>query len=104
MSPLASASAPKLADRPVTVQGTVREAPSAAQDRAGRRLGGWRAVAVLMMLVVLAMAGLPAAWRFAPEYVPPLLRPVRLMRLLGVKLPEPPPPRMPAPPESQFDE
>jgi hypothetical protein len=59
---------------------------------------------MLMVLVLLAIAGIPAAWRFAPEYVPPMLRPVELMQLLGVKLPQPPPPRKPAPPESQFDE
>jgi hypothetical protein len=60
-----------------------------------------------MTLVVLALAGLLAAWRFAPEHVPPRLQPIELMGLVGVTLPapEPPPPQRPVPPpESQFDE
>jgi hypothetical protein len=72
-----------------------------------RRLLRWRIFAVLMTLVVLAIAGLVAAWRFAPEHVPPVLKPVEVLRLLGVPLPAAAPgprPRPPAPPESQFDE
>jgi len=66
--------------------------------------GAWRAFAVLMTLVVLAMAALLAAWRFVPERVPPVLRPAALMRLVGVPIGTGAPPRPPAPPESQYDE
>jgi hypothetical protein len=83
-----------------------------------RRLGRWRAFAMLMTLVVAAFAALLAAWRFVPERVPPLLQPTTLMRLMGAPtnaaapavLPPSssstasPPPRRPAPAESQFDE
>ena len=64
-----------------------------------RRLARWRALALLMTLVVVAVAGLLAAWRFAPERVPPVLQPIELMRLVGVRLPtpEPPPPPPGAP-------
>jgi hypothetical protein len=85
-----------------------RAAPAERADAViRRRLAGWRALALLLTLVVVAVAGLLAAWRFAPDRVPPGLQPIELMRLVGVTLPspEPPPPRPPpAPPESQFDE
>jgi hypothetical protein len=68
------------------------------------RLTRWRVLAALMMLVVLAVAALLAAWRFAPERVPPMLRPAEVLRHLGVPSSSPPPQRRPAPPESQFDE
>jgi anti-sigma-K factor RskA len=68
------------------------------------RLTRWRAFAVLMTLLVLAVAALLAAWRFVPERVPPMLRPAEVMRLMGVTAVGSPPPRKPAPPESQFDE
>jgi hypothetical protein len=70
----------------------------------GRRLGRWRAFASLMTLVVVGVAGLLAAWRFVPERVPPVLQPAALMRLVGVPISAGPPPRPPAPPESQYDE
>jgi hypothetical protein len=66
--------------------------------------GLWKAFAVLMTLIVLALAGLVAAWRYVPERVPPQLRPLEVMRVLGVAIPVGPPPRPPAPPESQYDE
>lgn len=69
-----------------------------------RQLRRWRAFAVLMTLVVVAMAALLAAWRFAPDRVPPMLQPLELMRQAGVPLPGIPAPRRPAPPESRFDE
>ena len=85
--------------------------PAAPAKRADavirRRLAVWRALALLLMLVIVAVAGLLAAWRFAPDRVPPALQPIELMRLVGVTPPSPePPPRPPppAPPESQFDE
>jgi hypothetical protein len=80
-------------------------APVEREDRTPaprRRHGGWRVLAVLMTLVVIALAGLLAAWRFAPERVPPMLQPVELMRAVGVN--PGPPARKPAPPESQFEE
>ncbi len=58
---------------------------------------------MLMTLVVIALVGLLAAWRFAPEHVPPMLQPVELMRAVGVTV-SPGPARRPAPPESQFEE
>ena len=69
-----------------------------------RRLRRWRAFAILMTLVVAAIAALLAAWRFAPDRVPPSLQPLELMRYVGVALPTGPAPRRPAPPESRFDE
>jgi hypothetical protein len=69
-----------------------------------RRLFRWRLFGMLITLVVLSIAALPALWRFAPEQVPPALQPLELLRLLGVPIETPSPPRKPAPPESQFDE
>ena len=75
------------------------------QGPPGRELARWRALATLLLLIVLATAGLVGAWRFAPERVPPALQPVKLMRLMGVDVvPPSPPQRRPAPPESRFDE
>jgi len=72
---------------------------------ARRGLRRWRAFALLMTLVVLAVAALLAAWRFAPERVPPMLRPLELMRQMGMTIPAgTPPPRRPLPPQTQFDE
>jgi hypothetical protein len=67
------------------------------------RLSRWRAFAVLMTLLVLAVAALLAAWRFVPERVPPMLQPSEVMRQIGVTSPGSPL-RRPAPPESQYDE
>ena len=78
--------------------------PAIAVPAVHRRLRRWRAFAILMTLVVIAVAALLAAWRFAPDRVPPMLQPVELMRHLGVALPAAPAPRRPPPPESQFDE
>jgi hypothetical protein len=77
------------------------------ERRSRRRVDGWRVLAVLMTLLVLAMAVMVAAWRFAPERVPPPLQPIALLRLIGVSVPTPPPAapvRRPLPPQSQFDE
>jgi anti-sigma-K factor RskA len=88
------------------------EAPSEARTPAverataavHRRMRRWRAFAILMTLVVAAVAALLAAWRIAPDRVPPMLQPVELLRQIGVPLPPAAAPRRPAPPESQFDE
>ncbi|MGE3156677.1 MAG: hypothetical protein AB7K78_08180 [Xanthobacteraceae bacterium] len=66
-----------------------------------------RTIATLATLILLAIAGLVAAWRFAPERVPQPLQPVELLRAAGIPVPVKvvgPPPRRPAPPESQYDE
>jgi anti-sigma-K factor RskA len=90
------------ATRPPQVEAK-REPVDAAATMRGR-LGAWRAFAVLMTLVVVAVAALLAAWRFVPERVPPVLQPAALMRLVGVQIATGAPPRPPAPPESQYDE
>jgi hypothetical protein len=69
-----------------------------------RRLRRWQAYAIFMTLVVAAVAALLAAWRFAPDRVPPVLQPLEVLRQVGVTLPAGPAPHRPAPPESRFDE
>jgi hypothetical protein len=54
-------------------------------------------------MILLAMGGLVAAWRYVPEQLPPKLHAVELLRLVGITVAAPPT-RPPAPPESQFDE
>jgi anti-sigma-K factor RskA len=89
---------------PHAVGETQPQAVEPALLRVRRQLGRWRAFAILMTLVVVAVAALLAAWRFAPDRVPPMLQPLELMRQAGVPLPAMPAPRRPAPPESRFDE
>ena len=108
---LSPAPTPPAASAPVLTPGVTSAPPVERQGEARdlvavmrRRVGRWRAFAVLMTLLVVAVAALLAAWRFVPERVPPLLRPVELMRLVGVSIGAGPPPRPRAPPESQFDE
>jgi hypothetical protein len=69
-----------------------------------RHLAGWRVLAAVMALALVALAGLVAVWRYAPERVPPVLRPVALMRLAGISVDTGALPRRPLPPESQFEE
>jgi anti-sigma-K factor RskA len=69
-----------------------------------RHLAGWRVLTALMALALTAVVGLLAVWRYAPERVPPQLRPAALMRLAGISVEPGAPPRRPLPPESQFDE
>src|SRR6185295_19149103 len=88
---------------PLIPERAAAPAPQASAARRGHA-GFWKALAALMTLIVLAVVALVAAWRFAPERVPPMLAPVEVMRQLGVALPVGPPPRKPAPPESQYDE
>jgi anti-sigma-K factor RskA len=108
---LSPAPTPPAASAPILTSGVTSAPPverhGEARDLVAvmrRRVGRWRAFAVLMTLLVVAVAALLAAWRFVPERVPPLLQPVELMRLVGVSIGAGPPPRPPAPPESQFDE
>jgi hypothetical protein len=93
---------------PFAVVPTARPAPTGDQDERlriiRRHLVGWRTVAVLMTLAVVAVAGLLALWKYEPERVPPHLRPLALMRLVGITIDTSSRPRRPAPPESQFDE
>jgi anti-sigma-K factor RskA len=89
---------------PQPVDETQAQAVEPARLRVHRQLGRWRAFAIVMTLVVVAVAALLAAWRFAPDRVPPMLQPLELMRQAGVPLPATPAPRRPAPPESRFDE
>lgn len=69
-----------------------------------RHLAGWRVLAAVMALALVALGALVAVWRYAPERVPPALRPVALMRFAGISVDTGAPPRRPLPPESQFDE
>src|SRR5262245_11227330 len=83
------------------VQDQAMESTTAAVHR---RLRRWQAYAIFMTLVVAAVAALLAAWRFAPDRVPPVLQPLEVIRQVGVTLPVGPAPRRPAPPESRCDE
>jgi hypothetical protein len=75
------------------------------QAAAARRgLRRWRAFAILMTLVVLAVAALLGAWKFAPERVPPMLQPIEVLRQVGVELPSAGRARRPVPPPSQLEE
>jgi anti-sigma-K factor RskA len=75
------------------------------QAAAARRgLRRWRAFAILMTLAVLAVAALLAAWRFAPERVPPMLQPIEVLRQVGVELPSAARSRRPVLPPSQLEE
>jgi len=97
---------------PVATVAAAAEAPSDTRAQAAeravldvhRQLRRWRAFAIVMTLVVVAVAALLAAWSFVPDRVPSMLQPLELMRQIGVTLPAAPAPRRPAPPESQFDE
>ena len=97
---------------PVAAVAAAAETPSDTQTQAveravlnvHRQLRRWRAFAIVMTLVVVAVAALLAAWRFAPDRLPPMLQPLEVMRQVGVSVPAAPALRRPAPPESQFDE
>jgi anti-sigma-K factor RskA len=71
-------------------------------DGSARSIG---AVATLMTLIALALAGLIAAWRYFPDRLPPQLRAENVLNIHPAAPPPPPAPVRPsAPPESQFDE
>jgi len=69
-----------------------------------RRLRRWRLLAALLILILLAAGALVAAWKYAPERVPPSLQATELLRVVGITVAPSGPVRRPAPPESQFDE
>jgi hypothetical protein len=74
----------------------------AALIRSRRR---WRMFGACMFLLVMGLVALPAAWKFAPDRVPPGLRPAELMQFVGIQtLPKPELAVKRAPPEPQFDE
>ncbi|MGH7487618.1 MAG: hypothetical protein ACREMY_18745, partial [bacterium] len=114
--PAASQTVPnQVAHQPAAPQAAVpaapvhTPAPALANDqklrRVRRRLSRWRAIAGVLLLAILAAAALPALWKLAPERVPPKLRPIALMRSIGIPVDTMAgTPREPAPPESQFDE
>ncbi len=88
-----------------TPDATRRIDEATRQAAAARRgLRRWRAFAILMTLAVLAVAALLAAWRFAPERVPPMLQPLEVLRQVGVELPSAARSRRPVPPPSQLEE
>jgi hypothetical protein len=102
---------PPLAGKPAAVTAAAAPFPSAPraplvvdderEARIRRRIGRWRALSTLVLLAVIALAGLVAAWRFAPQYVPQMLQPIEALRALGIGIdagPPPPPPRPPRPP------
>lgn len=93
---------------PIAAVPTARSAAMVERDEklrlTRRRLARWRTVAVLMTLAVFAVAALLALWKYVPERVPPVLRPLELMRLVGITIDTASTLREPAPPESQFDE
>jgi hypothetical protein len=82
----------------VVVPPADRRPLSAARSRTLRH---WQAFAVFMMLVALGFAGLIGVWRYAPDRLPPQLRPLEVLHMQAMPGT---PARRPAPPESQFDE
>ncbi len=97
---------PVLATAIVPTPDATRRIDEATRQAAAARRGlrRWRAFAILMMLAVLAVAALLAAWRFAPERVPPMLQPIEVLRQVGVELPSAARSRRPVPPPSQLEE
>jgi hypothetical protein len=65
----------------------------------------WRALGVVMTLLVVGLGAMLAAWRFAPDRLPARLQPREVMMSLGIEARSRlAPVHKPAPPESQFDE
>lgn len=101
--------APRLPERlPERIQGrgTDRGPPEVTIDVIRSR-GRWRAFGISTGILILALGGLLAAWRFAPNRLPAKLRPGEFMAAFGVTPPAPKaeaPPARPAPPTGQFDE
>ena len=105
VKPPATAPAPMPSFIPPKAEPTAAMIEIAQKLRSVRRhLAGWRVLAAVMALALVALAGLVAVWRYAPERVPPVLRPVALMRLAGISVDTGALPRRPLPPESQFEE
>jgi anti-sigma-K factor RskA len=73
------------------------------RDRTARpaRVGLWRSIAALMLLVSIALGSLIASWRYIPERLPARLRPTAVLNLSEVTSSLS---RKPALFEAQFDE
>lgn len=97
---------PALSAEIIPTPGITRKLDEASRQVAVARRGmrRWRAFAILMTLVVAAVAGLLAAWKFAPERVPPQLQPFELLRHVGVTPPASFPLRRPLLPPSRYEE
>jgi len=65
-----------------------------------RRLETWRAAMLFMSVVALGLGSLIAAWRYAPEHLPPRLQPNAVLGLPDLGPSE----RIPAPHGTQFEE
>jgi hypothetical protein len=92
---------PLLRERHAVEQVAPRVTPKEA-EALRPALRRWRAVAVLLFMVALALGVLMAVWRYAPERLPPELS---VHSVLNMPLPPPPaPPKPKPPPESVFDE
>ena len=97
--PVAAAEIVPTPEAPRRIDEATRQAAAAR-----RGLRRWRAFAILMTLLVLAVAALLAAWKFAPERVPPMLQPIEVLRQVGVELPSAGRLRRPVLPPSQHEE
>ncbi len=71
-----------------------------------RSRGRWRAFSMLMLVLVAALAGLVASWKFLPGQLPSGLRPAQLMMSLGIEASSSgeAPAAKRTPPEAAFDE
>jgi hypothetical protein len=65
-----------------------------------RRLETWRAAMLFMSVVALGLGSLIAAWRYAPEHLPPRLQPNAVLGFQDLGPSE----RIPAPHGTQFEE
>lgn len=97
---------PALSPAIVPTPDATRRIDEATRQAAAARRGlrRWRAFAILMTLAVMAVAALLAAWKFAPERVPPMLQPIEVLRQVGVELPSAARSRRPVPPPSLLEE
>jgi hypothetical protein len=69
-------------------------------QRQQRRIGRWRAAALLMAFLAVGLGSLIAAWRFAPDHLPQRLQPIAVLGL-GEWSPSE---RIPAEHGTQFEE
>jgi hypothetical protein len=69
-------------------------------QRQQRRIGRWRAAALLMTFLVLGLGSLIAAWRFVPDRLPQQLQPIAVLGLGEWNPSE----RIPAEHGTQFEE
>jgi anti-sigma-K factor RskA len=86
---------------PLTPEEPVLTPSRQADDDLRPALRRWRAVAVMVSIVLILLGVLLAAWRYAPDRLPMSLRATTLLR---INVPPPPPAKPKAPPDSVFDE